>query len=48
MLASVRGTPYRRVDRFYYDYIKAQRTEVDSMLTRLSAVEGQPDEPKAK
>jgi hypothetical protein len=48
MLASVRGTPYRRVERLFYDYIKAQRTEVDSMLTRLSAVEGQPDEPKAK
>jgi hypothetical protein len=48
MLASVRGTPYRRVERLFHDYIKAQRAEVDSMLTRLSAVEGQPDEPKAK
>ncbi|HEX4615838.1 MAG TPA: hypothetical protein VH230_07980 [Stellaceae bacterium] len=48
MLASVRGTPYRRVERLFYDYIKAQRTEVDSMLVRLSALEGQPDEAKAK
>ena len=48
MLASVRGTPYRRVERLFHDYIKAQRAEVDSMLTRLSAVEGQPDEPTAK
>jgi hypothetical protein len=48
MLASVRGTPYRRVERLFYDYIKAQRTEVDSMLARLSVLEGQPDEPKAK
>jgi hypothetical protein len=47
-LASVRGTPYRRVERLFYGYIKAQRAEVDSMLTRLSALEGQPDEPKAK
>jgi len=48
MLASVRGTPYRRVERLFYDYIKAQRTEVESMLARLSALEDQPDERKAK
>jgi hypothetical protein len=48
MLASVRGTPYRRVERLFYDYLKAQRTEVDTMLGRLSALEGQPDEPNAK
>jgi hypothetical protein len=47
-LASVRGTPYRRVERLFYDYIKAQRTEVQSMLGRLSALDGQPDEPKAQ
>jgi hypothetical protein len=35
-LASVRGTPYRRVERLYYDYIQAQRAEVESMLHRLS------------
>jgi hypothetical protein len=48
MLASVRGTPYRRVERLFYDYIKAQLTEVESMLARLSALEGRSDEPKAK
>jgi hypothetical protein len=48
MLASVRGTPYRRVERLFYDYIKAQLTEVESMLPRLSALEGRSDEPKAK
>jgi hypothetical protein len=48
MLASVRGTPYRRVERLFYNYIKAQRAEVESMLARLSALEGQPDESKIK
>ena len=48
MLASVRGTPHRRVERLFYDYIEAQRTEVKSMLARLSAMEGQPDAPTAK
>jgi hypothetical protein len=48
MLASVRGTPDRRVERLFYDYVKAQRTEVDSMLDRLSALEDQPHEPNAK
>ncbi len=38
-LASVRGTPYRRVERLYYDYIKAQRAEVTSMLDRLPDLE---------
>jgi hypothetical protein len=38
-LASVRGTPYRRVERLYYDYMKAQRAEVVSMLDRLPALE---------
>ena len=37
MLASVRGTPYRRVERLHYDYVKAQRAEVESMLNRLPA-----------
>jgi hypothetical protein len=40
MLASVRGTPYRRVERLYYEYIQAQRAEVASMLDRLSGLEG--------
>ena len=39
MLASVRGTPYRRVERLFYDYIEAQRAEVDAMLGRLSALD---------
>jgi hypothetical protein len=43
MLASVRGTPYRRAERLYYDYIHAQRAEVDSMLDRLSALEDHMD-----
>ena len=34
-LASVRGTPYRRVARLHYEYIKAQRAEVETMLSRL-------------
>jgi len=41
MLASVRGSPYRRLERLYYDYLHAQRAEVDFMLGRLSALEGQ-------
>jgi hypothetical protein len=48
MLASVRGTPYRRVERLFYDYIKAQRAEVVSMLDKLSALESQPDAPTPK
>ncbi len=48
MLASVRGTPYRRAERLFYDYIKAQRDEVESMLARLPGLEGQPVESKAK
>lgn len=34
-LASVRGTPYRRVQRLHYNYIRRQRVEVESMLERL-------------
>ena len=41
-LASVRGTPYRRVERLHYDYIKKQRAEVESMLNRLSVLESSP------
>jgi len=48
MLASVRGTPYRRVERLYYDYIHAQRAEVDSMLDRLSTLEDHMDGAKLK
>ena len=48
MLASVRGTPYRRVERLYYEYIHAQRAEVESMLDRLSGLEDHADGPKSK
>ena len=48
MLASVRGTPYRRLERLYYSYIEAQRAEVESMLDRLSALENQADKPQSK
>jgi hypothetical protein len=47
MLATVRGTPYRRAERLYYDYITAQRAEVDDMLDRLSSLEDQADRPKS-
>jgi hypothetical protein len=48
MLASVRGTPYRRVERLYYEYIQAQRAEVASMLDRLSGLEDHAGGPKSK
>jgi hypothetical protein len=47
-LASVRGTPYRRTERLYYEYIRAQRAEVEGMLDRLSSLEDQADAPKSK
>jgi hypothetical protein len=47
-LASVRGTPYRRVQRLFYDYIGAQRAEVKSMLDRLSAIDARSDELNVK
>jgi hypothetical protein len=48
MLSSVRGTPYRRVERLYYEYIQTQRAEVAGMLDRLSSLEDQGDGPKPK
>jgi len=48
MLLSVRGSPYRRIERVYYEYIQAQRVEVDSMLGRLSELEDHTDGPKSK
>jgi hypothetical protein len=48
MLASVRGTPYRRVERLYYEYIRAQRSEVESMLGRLAGLEDHADGLKSK
>ena len=47
-LASVRGTPNRRVERLYYEYIRAQRAEVEAMLDRLTSLEDQADGPKSK
>jgi hypothetical protein len=47
-LSSVRGTQYRRMERLYYDYLQAQRAEVDSMLDRLSALEDRADGPKLR
>jgi hypothetical protein len=38
-LASVRGTPYRRIGRLHHAYIKRQRAEVDVMLNRLSILQ---------
>jgi hypothetical protein len=45
-LASVRGTPYRRVERLHYDYIKKQRADVEFMLNKLSILDGSPTELK--
>jgi hypothetical protein len=47
-LASVRGTPYRRVERLYHEYIRAQRAEVEAMLDRLPSLEDQADGPNSK
>jgi hypothetical protein len=38
-LATVRGTPFRRVEQLWYAYIKAQREDVKFMLDRLPGVE---------
>jgi hypothetical protein len=46
-MASVRGTPFRRAEGLYYDYIRSQRTAVQSMLDRIAATpvtSNQPDE----
>jgi hypothetical protein len=37
-MASVRGTRFRRVESLYYDYIRSQSTEVQSMITRMAAI----------
>lgn len=37
-MASVRGTPLRRVERLYYDYISRQRDELRAMLHRIAAI----------
>jgi hypothetical protein len=43
-MASVRGTPFRRVEGLYYDYIRSQRTEVQSMLDRIAVMPVTADE----
>jgi len=48
VLASVRGTPSRRVERLYYEYIRSQRAAVESMLGRLSGLEDNADRPKSQ
>jgi hypothetical protein len=47
-MASVRGTPFRRVERLYYDYVRAQRDEVRSMLDRVAAFPETSSQPGAK
>jgi hypothetical protein len=47
-LASVRGTPYRRVERLHYDYIQAQRLEVEALLDRLSELQTASGRPAAR
>ena len=37
-LASVRGTRFRRVESLYYDYIRSQEADVQSMLKRIVAM----------
>jgi hypothetical protein len=39
-LASVRGTPYRRVERLHFAYLQAQRDDVDVLLQRLAERSG--------
>jgi hypothetical protein len=48
LLAGVRGTPYRRVERLFYEYIRTQRAEVEGMLDQLAALEDQADGTKFK
>jgi len=35
-LASVRGTRFRRVESLYYDYIRSQKTDIQSMLRLMT------------
>jgi len=43
-IASVRGTPFRRVESLYYDYVHSQSAEVQSMLNRIAAMSDISDE----
>lgn len=47
-LASVRGTPYRRLGRLHLDYIRAQRDEVEAMLQRTAAYDAVPGADKGE
>lgn len=47
-LASVRGTPFRRVERLYYNYIRAQQDAVQSMLDRITSSDPTSTEPVTK
>jgi len=47
-MASVRGTPFRRVEGLYYDYIRSQRTEVQSMLNRIAEIPEASNQPAHK
>lgn len=38
-LATVRGTPYRRLGRLHRDYIETQRRDVDALLARIDEPE---------
>ena len=42
-LATVRGTPYRRVERLHCEYVTAQRDDVDGMLKRLEQAKRSPE-----
>ena len=44
-MASVRGTRFRRVEQLYYAYIRSQRSKVQSMLDRITAMPVSPNEP---
>jgi hypothetical protein len=47
-LASVRGTPYRRLGRLHLDYVRAQRDEVEAMLQRIAADDAVPGTDKGE
>jgi hypothetical protein len=44
-MASVRGTRFRRVESSWYDYIRSQKAEVNSMLDRIAAMPVASNEP---
>jgi hypothetical protein len=47
-MASVRGTPLRRVERLYYNYIRSEQGDVRSMLARIAAPTATPNPPAVK